>query len=208
MSPVNYHQPYILPDLSVNKVNIKRSVEYIDQLFSIHSKILAVRVDFYFNSEFSTPAFLHKAFATLRNNWRFNQLFDGFIGYIRKIEYGIERGWHMHVLFFFNGNKKQSDYALAEAIGLYWNNVLAKSMGGYYSSNMLPKETFQYNGLGLICYTDKEKIDNLKLLSSYLCKTDTYPAEYGSVRTFATGQTPKPGIGGRPRKYGWIKISA
>src|SRR5699024_1341533 len=112
--------------LPSNNPNQRRQAALIDDLFQLYSKLLFIRVDFYLRKEHDNVNNYHNlnnAFTRLRNNMRFNSLFDHYITYCAKLEYGPQRGWHFHVLFFFDGQKVQNDYLLAQAIGEYWGNV-------------------------------------------------------------------------------------
>lgn len=43
------------------------------------------------------------------------------VGYVWKLEYGPEKGYHMHLLVFFDGSMVRKDQALAYLIGKYWS---------------------------------------------------------------------------------------
>jgi len=51
-------------------------------------------------------------------------------GYVCGIEYGLIKGWHAHLMLFYNGDRVQNDYALGQQVGQEWqktvNNDLAK----------------------------------------------------------------------------------
>lgn len=51
-------------------------------------------------------------------------------GYVCGIEYGLIKGWHAHLMLFYNGDRVQHDYALGQQVGEEWqkivNNDLAK----------------------------------------------------------------------------------
>ena len=83
-----------------NRSNQERLHHFIDQLFNDYSKLLVVRLDFYIGNEYAeikTYEYMNEAFIRLRNNLRFNQLFNHYITYAAKLEYGVDRRWHYHV---------------------------------------------------------------------------------------------------------------
>lgn len=51
-------------------------------------------------------------------------------GYVCGIEYGLIKGWHAHLMLFYNGDRVQRDYAVGQQVGQEWqkivNNDLAK----------------------------------------------------------------------------------
>ena len=164
--------PVINRRLSVNRYNQCRLHSLINQLFNDYSKLLVIRVDFYLKSEYeeiNTHKYMNQAFTRLRNNLRFNRLFEHYITYAAKLEYGQDRKWHYHVLFFFNGQKIKSDYLLAQAIGKYWAGVVTRDLGDFYSANM-NKTRYRWVGVGLIEHHDIPKRIALMMSANYLVK--------------------------------------
>lgn len=196
-NPPNINLNYVM-----NQEQLATTHHFIDKLLEHHAKLLAVRVDFYLPPSLSSPELLSDLFTKFRNNIRHNSLFNALVGYIKKLEYGTERGWHLHVLFFFNGHIEKHDYRLGRDIGEYWKTVITNQRGHFHSSNMNPANYFKCDGLGMVYYTDQEKIANLKYVASYLCKQDTLPlTENNRLRTFSTSQFSTTSTRGRPRLY-------
>ena len=196
--------------LSVNRYNQRRLHGLINQLFNAYSKLLVVRVDFYLKSEYAeinTHEYMNQAFTRLRNNLRFNRLFEHYITYAAKLEYGQDRKWHYHVLFFFNGQKVKNDYLLAQAIGRYWTETITRDLGDYYSANM-NKNMYKWVGVGMIEHQDVDKRMALMMSADYLVKdhSGTQPVMRDAVgksyRSYRQGLY-KPRVTGlgRPRAY-------
>ncbi len=152
---------------------------------------------------------MNEAFERLRNNLRHNHMFDGYITYIAKLEYGLEKGWHYHVIFFFDGHKVNADITRSQQIGEYWVNIITYGKGVYRSANMEHLE-YKCYAAGTIHYWDTDKIIALKeKVAKYLAKQDTEilnghwkDAMGRNIRCFRTGQyTPKTNNIGRPRFY-------
>ena len=161
--------------LSVNRNNQRRLHSLINQLFNDYSKLLVVRVDFYLKSEYeeiNTHEYMNQAFTRLRNNLRFNRLFEHYITYAAKLEYGQDRKWHYHVLFFFNGQKIKNDYLLAQAIGKYWAGIVTRDLGDFYSANM-NKTRYRWVGVGMIEHQDIHKRIALMGSANYLVKDNS-----------------------------------
>lgn len=150
-----------------NTVNVG---QYIDRLFLHHSRLLVLRVDLaYGQDECVTFDELESDLYRLQNNARHNTLFDEMLGYVFKIEYGMEKKLHVHALFFFNGHKHKCDVYLAQQIGNYWNTVITLGRGCYWNCNQ-GKGTYKHLGIGDIHFSDAVKRDNLMIAVEYLCK--------------------------------------
>ena len=189
--------------------NLHRLHERIDQLFVDYSKILAIRLDLFIKSECpqqNNNVYMTEAIARLRDNMRRNSMFDHLIGYVWKLEYGIDREWHLHILLLFNGQCVQQDLHLSMQIGYYWNDVITHGSGAFHSCNM-KQHQYKFNGIGMVEYHDVDKRNHLKMASSYLTKMETpihgcVDAAGKAIRSFGMSQyQPKNVNAGRPRKY-------
>jgi hypothetical protein len=150
-----------------NTVNVG---QYIDRLFLHHARLLVLRVDLaYGQDECVTFDALESDLYRLQNNARHNTLFDEMLGYVFKIEYGMEKKLHVHALLFFNGHKHKSDVYLAQQIGEYWKTVITLGRGCYWNCNQ-GKGTYKHLGIGDIHFSDAVKRDNLMIAVEYLCK--------------------------------------
>lgn len=189
---------------------------YIDNLFRRHSRLLVLRVDLGYrkdidNSLLSELEIYEKYWQAkvdrehLFGNMRTNKLFDHMVGYVWKLEYGIDKGFHYHMMFFFDGSKVRQDINIARMIGEYWVTVITHYRGLYYNCNARKEEDYaSYCGIGMINYYDAELIENLKMAASYLIKPDDFTKMKvpNIERTFGKKQIPdKVTDSGRPRKY-------
>lgn len=169
-----------------NRSNQERLHHFVDQLVADYSKLLVVRLDLYIGNEYAeinTYEYMNEAFIRLRNNLRFNQLFDHYITYAAKLEYGVDRRWHYHVVFFYDGQKVKNDYLLAQALGKYWVDTITRGLGSYYSANM-NSDKYKAFALGMIDYRELGRIENLKAVLDYLVKEE----EGEPVRLDAAGK--------------------
>jgi hypothetical protein len=92
--------------------NYQSAMGYIDELFTRRSRLLVIRVDFYVHASdpgHSDPEIMKGYLNKFLNNARCNSLFNNQIGYIWGFEYGQTRGYHFHMLFFFDGARSQQD---------------------------------------------------------------------------------------------------
>lgn len=87
----------------VNRRNQRRLNKLIDDLFNDYSKLLVLRLDFYTLKDYelvNTYDYLNEAFERLRNNLRYNKLFEHYITYAASIEYGTDKNGTS--MFFFS----------------------------------------------------------------------------------------------------------
>jgi len=197
----------------VSKKNNEGLVSYMDSLFNRYDRLLVHRVDFAYhmgntiktNSEINTKYLEAKGdFRHFLNNTKSNHLFNHMVGYVWKLEYGAEKGFHYHVLFFFNGAKMFKDRNLAMLVGEYWKNNITKGRGIYYNCNA-NKHRYSQLGIGMIKYSDITLRAALYKTASYLVKVDHYARLLSpdNARTFGRGEIlePKRDDRGRPRTY-------
>lgn len=182
---------------------------YIDALFSIYSKLVVVRLDLSYQEK--TPMSVErfeKDLHHLYHNTRHNQLFDHLVGHIIKIEFGLSKGLHAHVLLLFNGQKRKgsSHIHLARCIGEYWCKVIAEN-GLYWNvnNNSSVYEAQDLLGVGEIYASDAAKIDNLKqYVVGYLCRRKQFikPKDRPKMKLLRRGDFPMiPEVKlGRPRR--------
>ena len=154
----------------------KQSTEkYIDALIENNSKLCAIRVDLKYKQEFSKDVSLdviNKDLKRMLDNRRNNKtIFGNNIGYIIKKEVSNNGNLHLHALFFEDGNKVQKAAFKADQIGKYWNEDITKGKGCYENCN---RREYKNNGIGMVDYTDEEKINNLKkTLLFFFVNSDT-----------------------------------
>lgn len=160
--------------------NSQEFIEYVEKLFGRIARHLVLRIDLGYWKPFKgSIEDLVKDLDYFHANMRHNTLFNHMTGYIEKIEYGMEKGVHVHLILFFDASKKQrSDTELAKNIGEYWSFQITKGRGFYWNCNASEyKRKFEEVGrlgIGEIHETDKDKIDNLKYIIRYFCKSEQF----------------------------------
>ncbi|WP_447874551.1 YagK/YfjJ domain-containing protein [Serratia fonticola] len=100
-------------------------------------------------------------------------MFKACVGYVWKLEYGRYRGFHYHLLVFYDGARVRQDVTLARLLGEYWRDVITAGAGHYHNCNA-NKARYRFPGIGLLHYTDTAKRKGLNIAVRYLCKVDTY----------------------------------
>ena len=187
-----------------------------NSLIAKHSKILVVRIDFgfkrphsdwenmpnaedFFLSEHSISDFkneMGKLIKSFRHNKNFKDAY-----YILKYEHGATKGFHAHGYFMWDGNKHHEDISLALLLKKKWETQTG-GKGTAFICNM-QKDKYQKCYLGMIHYSDHEKIQLLIDSFTYISKTEQLFLfrDFSNVRSFEHSQIPKKKSPvGRPRK--------
>jgi len=211
--------------ISKNKQSLLR---YIESLFEYRSRLLVLRMDFSYQKDaggfFTTSdgQRIDLIFGTkdkdLLEKWSIevreqrNQLIKqlkkkykkDLVGYVWKLEYGADKAFHYHMIFFLDESKHHQDVRIAESIGEMWKHEITNGKGIYWNCNA-KKKHFEKNkriATGKIKHNDQELRENLNIMASYLTKPDYFVKLTLSdgTRTFGKGGKPKKMKSGRPRK--------
>lgn len=110
-------------------------------------------------------------------------------GYIWKLEYGVEKGWHLHCAIFFDGQKVREDITIGDAIGEHWKKEITQGKGMYFNVNR-KKDQFKERGVGMLTRNDDTMWSALAKALRYLTKVDYY------VRFMAPDRSRTFGVGG------------
>jgi hypothetical protein len=183
---------------------------YVDDLFERHSRLVVLRIDFGYrdwtnaeNNMISNKALdqARRDLARFFNNRRSNTVFDHMVGHLWKLEEGTTKGYHFHVMFFFDGSKVQHDAHLAKLLGDYWQHKITKGEGCFYNCNA-HKSKYRRLGIGRIEHGDHEMRDNLLLALAYMTKADQYlRVRADAARIFGKGVVrARLSAAGRPRR--------
>lgn len=186
--------------------NLKGITNYIRHLFNQHARLLVIRLDLSWAKAHSgsiTPEIAKQQRQQLMRNMKRNRLFKHVMGTVWKLEYGSERGFHYHTLFFLDGNKARSDINICAQFGEYWTSVITEGKGAYFNCNAQP-ERYEKSGIGMVKHDDIVKQEGLQRAVEYLTKIDTFArlALPGNMRTFGRGEVKtltKTGRSGRKR---------
>jgi hypothetical protein len=184
--------------------------KYIDALFNNCARQIVLRIDLYYKKQYAnnfTIADITNDLNHLFENKRCNSIFNYMNGYIAKLEFGVDKGLHYHVLFFFDGSERNiySHIHFAEEIGKYWVDTITKGRGDYWNvnDNAAHYDSLGKRGIGVINWDETNLMKNLKYIVQYFCKVDQFiRPKFGSkVRLLRRGNPPKIPIKkmGKPR---------
>ena len=158
--------------------NFKSSVQYVNQLFSRHSRLLYIRIDLSIeylyipNDDTALQQILayHAKFRKLisRKEYPFAHL----DGYIAHVEYGTEKGHHIHMSLFYYEQETRADYIISEDVGNAWIKI-TEGIGKWQSTNR-DRHKPSCNALGRIHRDNTEKRYCLYYTLWYTVKPDQY----------------------------------
>jgi hypothetical protein len=176
-------------------------LNYVKKLFDHCARLVVLRIDLLYQKQYANDksiSHIREDLTHLTKNKRGKPLiFNSLKGYIAKLEYGPDKGMHWHVLFFFDGSKRNnsSHVHLAESIGQYWIDTVTKGSGDYWNVNAKADDYDKKGmlGIGPINYDDADLRKNLNYIIGYLCKIDQFikPLFGTKVKLFRRGNYPK-----------------
>ncbi|WP_257496433.1 inovirus Gp2 family protein [Aeromonas allosaccharophila] len=188
----------------VESRNQRSIATYVNSLFDQHAKLLVIRFDISYRKAYYDQLTLDLVTED-RNCYlrRVQNKYPALLGYIWKLEFGVDRRFHTHITFIFNGAVHQRDISLGIALGEVWKDM-SDNNGSYFNCQVRREEYQRWgtDGIGMVHYSDTVK--RLKLINalSYLTKLDTQilailPA---GRRTFGRMEISRtPSRRGRPR---------
>nr|WP_315232895.1 inovirus-type Gp2 protein [uncultured Albidiferax sp.] len=186
------------------RYNNGSTLEYLEAWLSKHSKLLVLKIDLSYgeaanHSINGRPGKPYTAMTEEIQHHRrifFKYLCNRFkgekIGYAWKLEYGLFKGFHCHVIILLNGDKHRDDVNLVKQLGQCWNTIITEGKGLHYNFNA-DKDDYAYPAVGLLHACDLNKWTGLTHIARYLTKPDGYlKLELpDNRRTFGKGNMPK-----------------
>lgn len=152
------------------------------ELYSLlmrYSRVLAVRTDFSYHKECLNQISItdvDQHLKTFIKELKKRSEFAKLKLYARKIEQGVDRGYHIHFAAYFNGDDHWQGWHMANLLGKLWEEI-TEGMGSSYNCNrkeseyeersirgtgmIYRKNTHEcYNAINALSYlTDPEKFD-------------------------------------------------
>jgi len=177
----NTESRYIYHGRDKEKFNdrVESGTVLINELFNRHSRLLFIRLDLSYLQRLSQSITVDNALADIRHlyeNLEWNpELSNGYLGFIRKLEYTAQKGLHHHTLFIFNADVRRGDIFIGQSLGNYWINTITKGRGIYHNCNQNPVQ-YDHYAVGRIDSHDAEKRQLLiDVVVKYLAKVEQEP---------------------------------
>ena len=170
----NYHHDTGYTD------NLRKYSRYIEDLFDRYRRVLVIRLDLGYKEHLTDN---HCSYEDFRADMDYfiklipsNPVFKELIGYIWKLEYGNDKGYHAHLLLCYDGAKRKSDYYIAKQIGELWQQQITLGRGVYFNCNTKEqKANYKQCYLCMVSRSETHKINWITEYGvSYLLKTDEY----------------------------------
>lgn len=189
----------------------KRAKRLIQKLLNKFSKLLVIRIDFAIHREFKIALELLKTYLRMfiKKLHAPNNTVPPIVGFIWKLEYGIQKGYHYHFIFFMDGNTYKQDTFFAQQLGELWQSITLEK-GTYYSCNH-NKASYKKLAIGMLVHDDQEKIDALHGVVDYITKADQFIIEktLTNQRTFGySTRKYEKSKAGRPRMTSLDRVPA
>ncbi|WP_426944023.1 hypothetical protein ACP4J5_16415 [Pseudomonas oryzihabitans] len=150
-------------------------MEYADAVMDHYSRTLLVRVNLKYHAECQARLRIEHVFEDLDDliaKQRRHPIFERLIGYAYAVEQGNRKGgsgYHIHALYFFNGNMTCRDRYKATRIGQLWQEVTC-GRGFAHSSNHHYGQLGEKLGVGRILRSDQSARFNIYEVVRYLVK--------------------------------------
>ncbi|WP_197070180.1 hypothetical protein [Burkholderia sp. 9120] len=94
------------------------------------------------------------------------------MGFGIKLEYGLDKGFHFHVLVILNGDVVGQHAVITEMICNHWNSRITRGKGGSYNCF---RSKYVKPGIGSVRYDNEEKLRALEnQVVPYITKPDFY----------------------------------
>lgn len=114
--------------------NLQTALQALETLKARYSKLLVLRVDLYYQDKQTGLVQLQQDRQQFFKRSDREGCFQGLVHYIWVVEYGTQKGLHLHLLAFYDGHKHQKDTYIAQQLGDYWVQV-TEGRGAYYNTN-------------------------------------------------------------------------
>lgn len=188
-----FHNAYQEED-KIHKRRAGSLYDYISDLKIAHGKIMIVRLDLYYHQELiqsissqqNVVANWSRLLAFARKSYK-----ESFLGYAMKIEFGNDRGVHVHSIFIMNGSNLKRDMNVARSLGHHWVKDVVPGIGRYFNCNEKKhQEKYRWRAVGTFTKMDEEFPNGVKAMSAYVTKPDPLPrlVVHGLDRTFRKGE--------------------
>jgi len=193
-----------------SKQNLQSINDYVDALRARYSKLLVVRTDLHFDLKSLAPLSISNVYLQLDKVLEVlkkrEKVFENAVGNIWRVEQGNRRGYHIHLVVFYNGQLAKSPEFKSHEIGSFFQWDIMGGSGWYYSPHD-DRKKFKAKGkygLGMAHHANDALYENVMGVAGYLAdpeKQDQYlRAKPMRRRALGMGLAPTISIGrGRPR---------
>ncbi|MGU5597653.1 YagK/YfjJ domain-containing protein [Aeromonas veronii] len=143
---------------SLDERIVTKMIRQVETLSNKYSKLLVVRIDLHVLGD----VWLNnsKSIDKLLKNIRKSKYKDHLVGYFWVLEREKEKKGHYHMVFFFDGQRRLSEWAAQDVIAQCWQRAVNE--GTIHST--------KGEGTGMLLRSDQQKRADTIYALSYLCK--------------------------------------
>ncbi|MDC8787122.1 YagK/YfjJ domain-containing protein [Roseateles koreensis] len=184
----------------------KRMIDLFLQGFEQTTRLLVCRIDCHYRTagswRFQQDLLTGEQFARDRDSLlrTIPGLYgEALIGYAWKLESGDRKGPHIHVTLLLDANKANNDVWAVKKLGDEWVSLTCGD-GYFVNCNANFKNSYQYNALGQVLFSDTCAWQGINKIASYFAKPDFSVGFFlpNGARTFGRSESlvrlsPKPG---------------
>lgn len=184
------------------KENFRQFSRYVEAHYRRKARLLWVRLDLWYEDPYLTsvnrdPGTVYRR---IKRDWHqlhrdlAQKIFKAHLrGFVWKLEFGVSRSFHLHVVLILDGANLKSDIKLAKIVGDRWKKFVTEGRGGYHNCNA---QKFKYGdiGIGEIHRDNMEMRHNLcHRVGGYMTKPDLIVAIQApdKGRSFGKGKMPR-----------------
>lgn len=177
--------------------------EHMNYFLHEYKRLLIVRVDLKIKLEFASTVSVdvfNDYMSTIRDEIGYKRgCFEHLRGHAWAIEQGVETGGlHCHLLLIYNGDKRQNDWYLGDAVCKRWLEI-TEGRGWYFNCNTTEYKREQERkgtlGIGMIHRHNILEVNNAINAALYLTSPTKYEqrlkAWLPNMRSFGRGRNPK-----------------
>ena len=164
---------------SCNK-NFEGVMNYFQALFKKNGRHLALRVDVGYKkvSNFDQAGSDVSYDDTRRHREDFideirKRYKKNLLGYVWKVEHGLLKGYHHHILVFLDGSNVCRDVSHVKMLGDHWDNEITEGRGVHWNCNA-NKASYRFCGIGMLKHDDPTIWEGLENIATYLTKPDYF----------------------------------
>jgi hypothetical protein len=161
--------------------NLAKFKEYISAHFARRSRLLFLRLDLGYRDAFVNlvERNVETIYRKIKSDWHklhtdLNRkiLQKNLRGFVWKLEYGLKKSFHLHVLLILDSSNLRSEITIGKIIGDHWEKTITEGQGCYFNCNA-KKKSYRFCGIGQVHRDDAAMRQDLQdRVGFYLTKPD------------------------------------
>ncbi|MEY1569781.1 hypothetical protein AB7Z81_15110 [Providencia manganoxydans] len=166
-----------------------------DRLFASYSKLMMLRIDFAYLKEGDAFEFvdMHQIATDMTHLIEQVNELVGVVGFAWVLEYGKAHRFHIHAVFYINGQRYQRVWNFWQDIRAIWKAV---TEGEGYAYHCTPQAHYRVQGERVIAHDDMRGRQGLQHVLKYLAKE----SQRTPRRVYQYSEVPEKQKGGRKRR--------